>query len=58
MPALTVPAAACCPAGWERWAAAFDVVNLVGLLANQRKAGAGTRVADVSRRLEITLAMF
>lgn len=43
--------------GWERWAAAFDVVNLVGLLANQRSAGASARIADVSRRLEITLAM-
>jgi aminoglycoside phosphotransferase (APT) family kinase protein len=45
--------------GWERWSAAFDLVNLAGLLANLASpAGAASaRVADLRGRIETTLAL-
>ncbi len=47
-------------ADWRRWAAAFDLVNLAGLLANTIQRGQDasltTRVADVQRRIEETLS--
>jgi aminoglycoside phosphotransferase (APT) family kinase protein len=45
--------------GWETWAAAFDLVNLSGLVANLAEPGGGApsaRVRDVEARIERTLA--
>lgn len=45
-------------ADWPNWAAAFDLVNLAGLLENQNDVESPRRVRDVSRRIEATLALF
>lgn len=45
-------------ADWDRWSAAFDLVNLTGLLTNLASpAGAAARIADVRGRIEATLAL-
>jgi aminoglycoside phosphotransferase (APT) family kinase protein len=48
-------------AGWRRWAAVFDLVNLAGLLAkvdaSEAEARRASRVTDVRRRVEETLGL-
>ncbi len=45
---------------WQRWAAAFDLVNLAGLLANLVEPAdrlPTARVRDIARRVEQTLSI-
>jgi hypothetical protein len=47
-------------ADWRRWAAAFDLINLAGLLVHTAPSGQdasrATRVTNVQRRMQETLS--